>query len=79
MMTIGSNLRSVNNGDEICVTITCNGRVVANVSRTQFSSMDEVLGFVYAMRRPQGMSQLTIRNRTQGWSTMRSIASYRRA
>ena len=80
-MTI-NNVRSalaVEAGDEIWLTLMSNGRVVANVCGSHFSSIGDVLNCAFGLPRPEGLSQLTIRNRTQGWSSVRNIARCRRS
>lgn len=67
--------REMNLGDEVFATLECNGRILANVRATQFSSVDEVVGYIYATAGAfSGLGRLTVRNRTQGWCQMVPVA-----
>jgi len=69
----------VNSGDSICATLECNGRRLASVSGTHFTSLAAVksalleLAGYYA-----GMAVLTVRNCTQGWRDVTALATTRR-
>ena len=70
----------VNRDDMICASLECKGRRLASINATGFSSLETVkralldLAGLYA-----GMAVLTIRNCTQGWRNVTTIASMRNA
>lgn len=61
-------INPLNMGDSIIATLDCNGRRLASVNGTHFSSLEAVkralisLAGTYA-----GMAVLTVRNCTRGW------------
>ena len=80
-MTMEKNLTNiVNRDDMICASLECKGRRLASINATGFSSLETVkralldLAGLYA-----GMAVLTIRNCTQGWRNVTTIASMRNA
>lgn len=69
----------VNCGDKICATIECNGRRLASINGTQFTSLDAVKSALLDLAgRYVGMAILTIRNCTQGWRDVTPMATMRR-
>ena len=66
-------------GDKIIATLDCDGRRLASVNGTQFSSLEAVkralisLAGTYA-----GMAVLTVRNCTRGWRNVTALATMRR-
>ena len=70
----------VNDGDKICATLECNGRRLASVNATGFSSLDTVKRTLLDLAgRFAGMAVLTVRNCTQGWRDVSAVASMRYA
>ena len=61
--------RNINYGDYILATVSERGKVIAKVNQTDFSSISEIM--VSLRKQPEkgyhGMTQLFIRNFTQGW------------
>ena len=69
----------VNYGDRICASLECNGRRLASVNGTNFSSLAEVKAALLEMAgRYVGMAVLTVRNCTQGWRDVTALATMRR-
>ncbi|MBQ4367180.1 MAG: hypothetical protein II786_03760 [Muribaculaceae bacterium] len=70
-MNTTATIREMKRGDEVYATLVCNGRTLANVRATEFGSLDEIVGYIYATTRVLGgLARLTVRNRTQGWSVI---------
>ena len=64
--------------DKIVAQLESNGRVIARVSTSNITSIDEIIGMVRALAgRFMGLARLTIRNQTQGWSHVVALASRR--
>ena len=69
----------VNRGDKICASLECNGRRLASVNGTDFSSLEAVKGKLLELAgRYAGMAVLTVRNCTQGWRDVTALATMRR-
>ena len=58
----------LNATDEVMATLEAQGGVLASVQKHNFTSVDDVVRFVMAL------GKLTIRNKTQGWRTVMSLA-----
>ena len=70
----------VNCGDRICATLDCNGRCLASVNGMNFASLDAVKrALINLAGHFAGMAILTVRNCTQGWRDVSSLATMRRA
>ena len=70
---------NVSSSDKIIASLESNGQVLASVCKRDFSSIDEIVGFISALAgKFMGLARLTIRNQTQGWSTQMSLASSQR-
>lgn len=68
----------VSASDQIVAQLECNGRLLARVSNCNFHSIDEVIGMIQAIAgKFLGLGSLTIRNRTQGWSRVITLATRR--
>lgn len=69
----------VNRGDHICATLECNGRRLASVNGTDYSSLEAVKRALLDMAgRYVGLAVLTVRNCTQGWRDVTALATMRR-
>lgn len=69
----------VNCGDEIFASLECNGRRLASVKGIGFSSLDAVRRALLDLAgRYVGMAVLTVRNCTQGWRDVTTLATMRR-
>ena len=69
----------VNSGDHICATLECNGRRLASVNGMDFASLDAVKrALIRLAGHYVGMAVLTVRNCTQGWRDVTTLASMRR-
>ena len=61
--------------DQIIASLELNGRVLARLSRTDFTSVNDVIGQLRALAgRFIGLARLTIRNCSQGWSRTINLA-----
>ena len=62
--------------DRIVAQLESNGQVMARVSTSNITSIDEIVNMVRALAgKIMGLARLTIRNQTQGWSRVISLAS----
>ena len=69
----------VNYGDRICASLECNGRRLASINGSCFSSLDAVKSALLELAgRYVGMAVLTVRNCTQGWRDVTAMATMRR-
>lgn len=69
----------ISTGDQILATLTCNGKVLARISQSNFSSLSQIVRFITRLAgRFMGMARLTVRNKTQGWSRDIALASQMR-
>ena len=74
-----NNINIVNCGDKIMATLDCNGRRLASVNGTNFSSLEDVKRALIALAgRYVGMAVLTVRNCTCGWRDVTALATMRR-
>ena len=73
-----SNTRtSLSTSDQIFATLVVGGKVMASVSKTNFSSVEDVVRFICAMAgKFMGLAKLNIRNKTQGWSLDMALAPF---
>ena len=70
----------VNCSDRICASLECNGRRIASINGTGFTSMETVKRTLLDLAgRFAGMAVLTVRNCTQGWRDVTALASMRTA
>ena len=74
---IMSNTRtSLSASDQIFATLEVGGKVMASVSKTNFSSVEDVVRFICAMAgKFMGLAKLHIRNKTQGWTRSMALPS----
>ncbi len=57
-------------GDQIFATLMLGGKTLVSVCKSNFATIDEVVKFITsAAGRFMGLAQLSIRNKTQGWTT----------
>lgn len=71
--------RIVKWGDRICASLECNGRRLAAVNSSCFASLDSVKQTLLEMAgRYEGLAVITVRNCTQGWRDVTSLATMRR-
>ena len=76
MKTNNNNPLSVS--DQIVAQLESNGRVLASVKTNNIGSIDEIIVMIKALAgKFMGLARLTIRNQTQGWSQVVSLASRR--
>ena len=69
----------VNCGDHICASIDCNGRRLASVIGTNFSSIESIKRALLDMAGTYaGIAMLTVRNVTRGWRDISALATMRR-
>lgn len=62
--------------DQVLAILERDGQVLASVSKRDFKSVNEVVRFLISLAgRFAGLAKLTIRNKTQGWSTHMTLAS----
>lgn len=65
--------------DVIFASIQCNGRTLASIKQTNFSSIEDVMRCIVSMAGQfYGMAQVQVRNMTQGWRTAMPVASQHR-
>lgn len=70
------NATSLSINDQIFATLEVGGKTMASVSKTNFSSIDDIVRFICAMAgRFMGLARLNIRNKTQGWTMNLALAS----
>lgn len=75
-MTLTPN--QLNATDQIVALLENNGQILASVNKSEFTSMDEIVGLIYALAgKFMGLARLTVRNKTQGWSTVMPLAARR--
>ena len=68
-------LKQVNRDDEMMATLEAQGGVLASVQKHNFTSVDDVVRFVMSLAgKFVGLGKLTIRNKTQGWRIVMSLA-----
>ena len=68
----------VNCSDKICASLECNGRRLASVNGTGFSSLEAVKRVLMDLAgRFVGMAVLNVRNCTQGWRNVTALALMR--
>ncbi|MBQ5466920.1 MAG: hypothetical protein IIT60_06665 [Muribaculaceae bacterium] len=68
-------LKQVNRDDEMMATLEAQGGVVASVQKRNFASVDDVVRFVMSLAgKFAWLGKLTIRNKTQGWRVVMSLA-----
>ena len=72
-----SNTRtSLSTSDQIFATLEVGGKIMASVSKSNFSSIDDVVRFIYSIAgRFMGLARLSIRNKTQGWTMNMALAA----
>lgn len=73
------NATSLSITDEILASLEVGGKTVASISKSNFSSINDIVRFICAMAgRFMGLARLNIRNKTQGWSMNLALASSQR-
>ncbi len=71
-----NNTKTLSINDQIFATLIVGGKVVLNLCRSNFASINDVVRFICSNAgRFMGLAQLNIRNKTQGWSVNMAIAS----
>ncbi|MDY2827747.1 MAG: hypothetical protein SOU27_00560 [Sodaliphilus sp.] len=64
-----NNTKQVSASDHVFATLKQNGKVLANLSSSNFVSLSDVIETVKKLvGKLSGMCELNIRNKTQGWS-----------
>ena len=67
---------SLSTSDQIFATLEVGGKVMASVSKSNFSSIEDIVRFIYSVAgRFMGLARLSIRNKTQGWTMNMALAS----
>ncbi len=67
---------SLSTSDMIYATLEVGGRTLASVSKSNFTTTDDIVRFICAIAgRFMGLARLNIRNKTQGWSMNMALAS----
>ena len=68
-------MNQVNRDDEMMATLEAEGGVLTSVQKRNFTSVDDVVRFVMSLAgKFVGLGKLTIRNKTQGWRVVMSLA-----
>lgn len=68
----------LNTTDEVMATLEAQGSIVASVQKRNFATVDDVVRFVLSLAgKFMGLGKLTIRNKTQGWNMVMSLAMRR--
>ena len=68
--------KPLNATDQIVAQLESNGRVLASVTACNIASIDEIILMVKTLAgKFMGLARLTVRNKTQGWSQIISLAS----
>lgn len=63
-------------GDNVFASLTVDGRSIASINSTRFSSINDIISLIYHLAgRFAGSAKLTIRNQSRGWFTSTMIAS----
>lgn len=72
-----SNTRTtLSTSDQIFATLEVGGKVMASVSKSNFSSVEDIVRFIYSIAgRFMGLARLSIRNKTQGWTMNLALAA----
>ena len=69
----------VNLGDRICASIACNGRRLASIEGQSFTSLDAIKRTLLDVAGHYvGIAVITVRNCTQGWRDVTTMATMRR-
>lgn len=73
-------LHKMENGDQIFASLECNGRTIANVADSNFSSIEDVMQYVMTSAGQFfGLARVRVRNASQGWSTAVTVSAPRRS
>lgn len=73
-------INNVNQGDRICASLECGGRRLASVNGSDFDSLDAVKRVLLDLAgHYAGVAVMTVRNCTQGWRDVTTMATMRRA
>lgn len=76
MNAISTANRNIAPSDQVMATLVGRNGILATVNKSNFASLNDVVRFVMALAgRFAGMAQLTVRNRTQGWSVNMALAA----
>ncbi|MBR1543767.1 MAG: hypothetical protein IJ626_02605 [Muribaculaceae bacterium] len=61
--------------DQVFASIENNGRVLATMNKSNFSSTEDVMRLIMSMAgKWMGVAKISIRNKSQGWTENRAIA-----
>lgn len=67
-------MKTINDTDTIFATIIQYGRSLASVKLCGMSSVQSIVSYLRSHNAmPSGLSQISIRNSTQGWSSMQAL------
>ena len=67
--------QNVLQSDVVSASFVCNGRELATLNSTGIDSLEQVvLHLSKQVGRFMGLARVTVRNKTQGWSTMVPLA-----
>ena len=67
---------TLSTSDQIFATLEVGGKIMASVSKNNFSTINDVVRFIYSIAgRFMGLARLSIRNMTQGWTMNLALAS----
>ena len=66
----------ISSTDLIMANLSWNGRTMASIAKSDFTSIDDVVRLITTMAsKCAGLAKLTIRNKTQGWDNHRGIST----
>ncbi|MBR6490030.1 MAG: hypothetical protein IKT03_05785 [Muribaculaceae bacterium] len=69
------NTATLSISDQIFATLEVGGKVIANVCKSNFANINEVVQFICSVAgKFMGLAKLNIRNKTQGWSMNMALA-----
>lgn len=67
---------TISTSDQIFATLEVGGKIMASVSKNNFSTINDVVRFICSITgRFIGLARLSIRNMTQGWTMNLALAS----
>ena len=66
----------ISSTDLIMANLSWNGRTMASIAKSNFTSIDDVVRLITTMAgKCVGLAKLTIRNKTQGWAINMGIST----
>lgn len=66
----------ISSNDLIMANLSWNGRIMASIAKSNFTSIDDVVRLITTMAgKCVGLAKLTIRNKTQGWAINMGIST----